>query len=536
MGSIIDINNLSVSFHTEKGIYEAVKGSTFKINRGECVALVGESGAGKSVTAHSILQLLPYPQAFHPEGSSIKFKGQELVGASEEELLKIRGNKITMIFQEPMTSLNPLHPILKQVSESLILHQGLGQAEADLKSLELLHIVQLAEAERRRNALPHELSGGQRQRVMIAMALANRPELLIADEPTTALDVTIQAEILKPLAELQKKFEMSMLLITHDLGIVRKISHRCCIMTNGEIVEKGNVKDIFKEPGHEYTKKLLGSEPRGNPLSTPDKTKAIVEGKNIKVYFTIKKSFFGKPKQQVKAVDDISLNIYEGETLGLVGESGSGKTTYALAILKLLESEGEIIFTGRNISNLKIKAMRPLRKEIQIVFQDPFGSLNPRLSISKIVGEGLLVHKIGKTKEEHEKLIDNVLVEVGMDPETKHRYPHEFSGGQRQRISIARALILQPKLLILDEPTSSLDLTVQAQIVDLLRTIQLKYKISYLFISHDLRVVKAMSHRIAIMEKGKMIEQGPADQIFEAPKHPYTKKLIQAAFASPLNN
>ena len=527
--SLLKVKNLSVSFRTENGLLNAVRNISFSIDKGESLALVGESGAGKSVTAYSILQLLPYPQAFHPAGSII-FKGEEILNAKNKILRKIRGNQISMIFQEPMTSLNPLHSIVKQVAESLIIHKGKSKTKAEERACELLHLVQLPEVDRRKNALPHELSGGQRQRVMIAMALANEPDLLIADEPTTALDVTIQAEILKLLSSLKQELNMALLLITHDLGIVRKVAKRCCVMTEGQIVEQGSVETIFKSPKHGYTKTFIASEPSGKPRSIPDKTYQIILAENLKVHFPLNTNFLGKPKQWIKAVDDVSISINKGETLGLVGESGSGKSTLALAVLRLISSKGKIVFSGKEIQDKKSRELRRLRKNMQIVFQDPFGSLNPRMSIEQIVGEGLSVHTIVNDKEENIRLINMVLEEVGLDKNSKNRYPHEFSGGQRQRISIARALILKPDLLILDEPTSSLDLSVQAQIIDLLREIQERYNIAYLFISHDLRVVSALSHKVAIMKDGKIIECGPTEEIFKNPKSTYTKDLLNAAF------
>lgn len=527
--SLLEIKDLSVSFHTENGVLEAVKNISFSIDKGESVALVGESGAGKSATAHSILKLLPYPQAFHPSGS-IMFKGEDLLRIKDEMLLKVRGNQIGMIFQEPMTSLNPLHPVIKQVSEPLIIHKNFSRINAEKKACELLYLVQLPEADKRKNALPHELSGGQRQRVMIAMALANEPELLIADEPTTALDVTIQAEILKLLYELKEKMNMALLLISHDLGIVRKIAKKCCVMTDGKIVEQGSVDKIFNHPQHQYTKTLIASEPSGKPESIPDNTNQIILTEGLKVYFPLNTGFWGKPKQWIKAVDDVSISINKGETLGLVGESGSGKSTLALAVLRLIYSKGKIVFCGKEIQDKKSKQLRPLRKNMQIVFQDPFGSLNPRMSLEQIIGEGLSVHALAKNKKEKDYLIDMAIEEVGLEKNIKNRYPHEFSGGQRQRINIARALVLKPDLLVLDEPTSSLDLSVQAQIINLLRKIQNKHNIAYLFISHDLRVVRALSHKVAIMKDGKIIEYGLTEDIFLNPRFDYTTNLLKAAF------
>ncbi|MBN1411753.1 MAG: ABC transporter ATP-binding protein [Spirochaetales bacterium] len=527
---MLEVKDLSVAFHTEKGEFQAVDSISFTIDKGEILALVGESGAGKSVTAFSILQLLPYPQAFHPSGS-ILFHGREVLGARDADLRQIRGNKVTMIFQEPMTSLNPLHTVLKQVRESIIIHQGLSDRQATEKAFELFRIVQLPDIEKRPKAYPHELSGGQRQRVMIAMALANQPDLLIADEPTTALDVTIQAEILNLLKELRRKLGMGLLIITHDLTIVRKIADNCCIMKEGKIVERGPVARVFKSPEHEYTKMLLDSEPKGAPHATPSMDKPVLLADNLSVTFPIGKNLMGRPKSLLKAVDSVNIKIHEAETIGVVGESGSGKTTLALAALRLIRSRGSIVFLGGEIQGLKSRQVRPLRKKMQIVFQDPFGSLNPRFTIAQIIEEGLLAHKMVKDKVARRKLIAEVLEEVGIEPENMDRYPYEFSGGQRQRISIARALILKPELIILDEPTSSLDLSVQAQVLELLKKIQEKHRIAYLFISHDLKVVRSMSHSIVIMEKGKIVEYGPAEKVFTSPAHPYTQKLLEAALA-----
>jgi microcin C transport system ATP-binding protein len=527
--SLIEIVDLSVGFHTHRGDNLVVDHVSFSINKGACLALVGESGAGKSVSAHSILRLLPYPTAFHPSGK-ILYSGTDLLALPEPELQKIRGHRIAMIFQEPMTSLNPLHPIVKQVAEALQIHQGLDWHRARTRTLELFNLVQLSEGLERAQALPHELSGGQRQRVMIAMALANNPDLLIADEPTTALDVTIQAEILNLLKDLQGKLGMALLLITHDLGIVRKVADTAAIMTKGRIVEAGAVETIFARPSHEYTKTLLASEPGGAPLPSNQEPAELARVEHLSVRFTLKKNLLGQPVKTVTAVNDASLSIGAGQTLGLVGESGSGKTTLGLALLRLIKSEGTIVFMGQNIQGMKSRALRPRRREMQIVFQDPFGSLNPRLTIGQIVGEGLQAHGIGRDRTAREPLIREALSETGIDPGLIDRYPHEFSGGQRQRISVARALVLKPRLIVLDEPTSSLDLTVQAQIVELLRKIQSSHGLAYIFISHDLRVVRALSHRIAVMEKGRIVEQGPADDLFINPRELYTRNLIAASF------
>jgi microcin C transport system ATP-binding protein len=527
---LLQVADLGVTFDMPGGAVEAVKGASFAIDKGETVALVGESGSGKSVTALSVLQLLPYPLARHPAGSSVRFKGRELVGASREVLQDVRGDEISMIFQEPMTSLNPLHKVEKQINETLFLHKGLTAEAARARTLELLDLVGIQEPEKRLNAYPHELSGGQRQRVMIAMALANEPDLLIADEPTTALDVTIQAQILKLLKELQQKLGMAMLLITHDLSIVRKMADRVSVMTRGEIVEQGDVEDIFERPQHPYTRKLLAAEPSGEPLSAAADAPMVMEGENVKVHFPIKAGILKRTVDYVRAVDGISVKVREGHTVGVVGESGSGKTTLGLALLRLLSSSGEIRFKGARIQDLKSKSLRPLRREMQVVFQDPYGSLSPRLSIGQIVEEGLKVHDLGRSPEEREAMIVAALEEVGLDPDSRHRYPHEFSGGQRQRVAIARAMVLKPRFVVLDEPTSALDMSVQAQIVDLLRALQEKHRLAYMFISHDLKVVRALADEVIVMKDGRVVEHGPAERIFEAPGEPYTQALMKAAF------
>ncbi len=526
--NLLKVHDLSVSFRTSGKIVEAVKKISFAIKKGETFALVGESGAGKSVTALSIMNLLPR-MAFFPSGS-IVFHNHELMGVSDLVLREIRGNRITMIFQEPMTSLNPLHTIEKQVSESLILHQGYSREEAREKVLELLKLVQLPEAEERLNAYPHQLSGGQRQRVMIAMAIANNPELLIADEPTTALDVTIQAEILDLLKSLQSRFHMSLFLITHDLMVVKKVSDRVAVMKDGEIVELGKVHEIFYNPKHQYTKYLLASEPKGAPEEKSIKSSVVVRSNNLKVHYPVYRGIFRRIKGYIKAVNGITVTIREGQTVGLVGESGSGKTTFGLAILRLISSDGSIHFVGKEIQKLKSKSLRPFRKEMQVIFQDPYESLNPRLTVGQIIEEGLRVHGIGKTREERDILISNVLKEVGLETSYRYRYPHEFSGGERQRVSIARALVLKPRFLVLDEPTSALDRSIQTQIIDLLLELQMKYNLAYLFISHDLRVVRALSHEIVVIRDGNVVEHGPTEDIFKRPKHPYTKTLIKASF------
>ena len=524
--SFLKIENLAVSFKGQA----AVHGASLHIEPGETLALVGESGSGKSVTALSIMQLLPYPTASHSANSSILFQGEQIIGASKETLQRIRGNDISMIFQEPMTSLNPLHSVEKQINEVLLLHQGMDAKQARARTLELLDLVGLDQVEKRLGAYPHQLSGGQRQRVMIAMALANNPELLIADEPTTALDVTIQAQILQLLRDLQTKLGMAILFITHDLGIVRKIAHRVCVMQAGEIVESGDVTRVFESPQHAYTQSLLSAEPKGEPVTVSEDAPTVLKGDDIKVWFPIKAGLLRRTIDNVKAVDGISVTVREGHTLGVVGESGSGKTTLGLALLRLQKSEGDINYLTQAIDKFNSAEMRPLRREMQIVFQDPYGSLSPRMSVAQIIAEGLEVHSIATEPEEREQLIIQTLEEVGLDPESRHRYPHEFSGGQRQRMAIARAIILKPKLVVLDEPTSALDMSVQAQIVDLLRDLQRKHKLAYLFISHDLKVVRALADEVLVMRAGKVVEQGKAQQIFEAPQHAYTKALMAAAF------
>jgi microcin C transport system ATP-binding protein len=526
---IIEINSLSVDFKTPGGVFHAVKSVSFDIHRGETIALVGESGSGKSVTALSILKLLPYPLANHPAPSSIKFKGEEVLDKGETVMRTIRGARVGMIFQEPQSALNPLHTIEKQIGEVLKIHQRLNGDKLKNRVLELLDLVGLCRLKDRLNAYPHELSGGQRQRVMIAMALANNPELLIADEPTTALDVTIQAQILALLKKLQKDLNMALLLITHDLSIVEAMADRVCVMKNGEIVEQNDTDILFQSPQHPYTKMLLAAQPRGLVKPAEQEAPVLIEGKNIKIHFVKDRNFFGKPRNFVKAVDDIGFTLRKGHTLGVVGESGSGKTTLGLALLRLVHSTGGIVFQGRDISTLSRKSMRPLRSRMQIVFQDPYGSLSPRMSIAQIIGEGLDLHYKSLTLEERDQRIVQVMRDVQMDPDTRHRYPHEFSGGQRQRVSIARAMVLNPEFVVLDEPTSALDVSVQAEIVDLLRILQEKHNLTYMFISHDLRVVRAMAHDILVMKDGKIVESGPAAEIFSNPQQTYTKTLLEAA-------
>jgi microcin C transport system ATP-binding protein len=528
--TLVSVEDLSVDFRGGGGkVVHAVKNISFDIGKAETVALVGESGSGKTVTALSILRLLPYPAASHPSGV-IRFKGEDLMALPLNGLRHVRGNQISMIFQEPMTSLNPLHTIEQQIGEVLKIHRGLSNSAARARVLDLLEKVGIEDPEGRLDSYPHQLSGGQRQRVMIAMALANEPDLLIADEPTTALDVTIQAQILDLLLKLKSEFNMAMLLITHDLGIVRKMADRVCVMTNGEIVERGATRDIFASPQHPYTKHLLASEPKGQPPAADPQAQTILEAKDLRVWFPIKRGFLRRTVGHIKAVDGIDLAVKEGQTLGVVGESGSGKTTLGLALLRLVSSEGPIVYLGDRIDGLDSKAMRPLRRDMQIVFQDPYGSLSPRLSVGQIIEEGLLIQKPDMDPTERRARVSKALKEVGLDPTSQDRYPHEFSGGQRQRIAIARALVLEPKFLILDEPTSALDVSVQAQIVDLLRDLQKRYRLAYLFISHDLKVVRALANAIIVLRHGKVVEQGPARTVFAEPKTDYTKALLAAAF------
>ena len=526
---LLSITGLEVSFRTAGEAVEAVRGVSLEVGRGEAVALVGESGSGKSVTALSVLRLLPFPQAWHPAGR-IEFEGGSLLDAAPAAMRSIRGRRIAMIFQEPMTSLNPLHTVEKQVREALRLHQPIGPAAARERALELLRLVHLRDAELRLSAYPHQLSGGQRQRVMIAMALANDPDLLIADEPTTALDVTIQAQILDLLRELRERLGMALLLITHDLGIVRKMADRVYVMNDGRIVEAGRTRRVFGAPEHPYTRRLLAATPGGEAGPVPPEAGRAMQVGALKVWFPVRRGVLRRTVGHVRAVDGISLEVREGETVGVVGESGSGKTTLGLAMLKLQASEGRIAFLGRPIDALRPRALRPLRREMQIVFQDPYGSLSPRMSVGQIVEEGLRVHGLGDGAPAREALIVEALAEVGLDPETRHRYPHEFSGGQRQRVAIARAIVLRPRFVVLDEPTSALDVSVQAQIVGLLRSLQARHRLAYLFISHDLRIVRAMSHEVLVMREGTIVERGPAARIFRAPREPYTRALVAAAF------
>ena len=526
---LLQVSDLDVTFETPTGSVAAVKGVSFNIHKGETLALVGESGSGKSVTALSIMQLLPYPLARHPRGS-ILLEDRQLIGTPASILRQIRGDRIGMIFQEPMSSLNPLHTVEKQIGETLELHGGYSRGQIRQRIMELLDMVGLTDVEHRLGAYPHQLSGGQRQRVMIAMALANTPDLLIADEPTTALDVTIQAQILKLLKDLQQELNMAMLFITHDLGIVRRVADRVCVMHDGLIVEQATARELFADPQHDYTRHLLTAEPKGAPLAAQPDAAQILQADQVRVWFPIRAGVLRRTKGHVKAVDGISFELRQGHTLGVVGESGSGKTTLGLALLRLEKSSGNIQFMGDELQGLPKKKLRSLRRQMQIVFQDPFGSLSPRLSVGQIIGEGLQVHGLGGDAAEQEALIVDALREVDLDPESRHRYPHEFSGGQRQRIAIARAMVLRPRLVVLDEPTSALDMSVQAQIVDLLRELQDRHQLAYLFISHDLKVVRALSDELIVMRDGKVLEHGPAQEIFQSPSHPYTQALMAAAF------
>ncbi|HEU4839155.1 MAG TPA: ABC transporter ATP-binding protein [Micavibrio sp.] len=527
---LLDVKNLGVDFKTTDGVFNAVKNVSFSIDRGQTVALVGESGSGKSVTALSIMQLLPYPLASHPAGSSIVFEGRdELVGKNDAFMRTVRGAQVSMIFQEPMTALNPLHTIERQIGEVLKLHKRMNDTQVKARVLELLDLVQLPGLKDRLNAYPHELSGGQRQRVMIAMALANNPELLIADEPTTALDVTVQAEILELLQRLQKELDMALLIITHDLSIVEKFADHVCVMKNGEIVEQAPAAQLFAGPEHDYSKMLLAAQPRGVAPAVAANAPMVIEAKDVRVHFPRKKNFLGKITDVVKAVDGVDVTIKAGHTVGIVGESGSGKSTLGFALLRLVNGQGSIRFNGTDISTRGRKQMTPLRQDMQIVFQDPFGSLSPRMSVAEIIGEGLKVHRPHLTDGQRDELVVKVLEDVHLKPDTRHRYPHEFSGGQRQRIAIARAMVLEPKFVVLDEPTSALDVSVQSQIVDLLRELQAKHNLAYMFISHDLRVVRAMAHDLIVMKDGKVVESGSAARIFAEPHQDYTRVLMDAA-------
>ncbi len=527
--TLLEVEDLSVGFRSGQRDTIAVDRISLRIGEGETLALVGESGSGKSVTALSIMQLLPYPAAHHPSGS-ITFRGEQVLGAGPEQLRRIRGDRIGMIFQEPMTSLNPLHKVEKQINEVLILHKGLTESQSRERALELMRLVQIRDPESRLHSYPHQLSGGQRQRVMIAMALANEPDLLIADEPTTALDVTIQAQILKLLKELQHKLKMSMLLITHDLSIVRKVADRVCVMRGGKILERGATERIFTAPEDDYTKELLAAEPSEHERPANANAAEVMRAERVRVWFPIRRGVLRRTVDHIKAVDDVSVQIREGHTVGVVGESGSGKTTLALALLRLIGSKGGIWFKGQAIDALGGKAIKPLRKEMQIVFQDPYGSLSPRLSVGQIVAEGLEAHGIVNLESERDARVVAALEEVDLDPAVRHRYPHEFSGGQRQRIAIARAMILKPKLLVLDEPTSALDRSIQVQIIELLRGLQSAHQLAYIFISHDLKIVRALSDDLVVLREGRVIEQGSAESIFNNPEHTYTRALLKAAF------
>lgn len=526
---LLDIRDLSVAFRQGGKEMLAVDRISFRIDKGQCVALVGESGSGKSVSALSVMRLLPYPAAYHPSGQ-IRFKGQELLQLPERELRALRGNDISIIFQEPMTSLNPLHTIERQIGEILELHNGVRGAAARDRIVELLTQVGIRDPQTRLGAYPHQLSGGQRQRVMIAMALANEPDLLIADEPTTALDVTVQAQILELLADIRKRVGMSLLFITHDLGIVRRIADVVCVMNNGKIVEQGPVEQVFTAPQHPYTKALLAAEPKPDPAPPRPNEKVVISSDDLRVWFPIKRGLLRKTVGQIKAVDGVTVTVRKGETLGVVGESGSGKTTLGLALLRLISSNGPIVFLGRDIQGLRFKEMLPIRRDMQIVFQDPFGSLSPRMAVSDIIAEGLSVHQPKLTEDEREEKVVEALKSVGLDPATRFRYPHEFSGGQRQRISIARAVVLEPSFVVLDEPTSALDMLFQAQMVDLLRELQRKNDLTYVFISHDLRVVASLASHLIVMRHGQVVEEGPAEQLFKNPKSDYTRALFAAAF------
>jgi microcin C transport system ATP-binding protein len=526
---LLEVADLSVQFRVAGHDALAVDRVSFDVKKGETVALVGESGSGKSVTALSVLKLLPYPAASHPSGS-IRFKGKDLLAMSERDIRGVRGNDITIIFQEPMTSLNPLHTIEKQIGEILELHNGVTGAKARERVIELLTQVGIPDPAGRLASYPHQLSGGQRQRVMIAMALANEPDLLIADEPTTALDVTVQAQILKLLKDIQQRLGMSMLFITHDLGIVRKLADRVCVMNQGKIVEQGAVERVFTSPQHPYTRALLAAEPKPDPAPLQPDAPVVVKTDDLKVWFPIRRGVLRKTVGHIKAVDGVSIAVRKGETLGIVGESGSGKTTLGLALLRLISSDGPIVFMGEQIQGLKFKEMRPHRRDMQIVFQDPYGSLSPRMSVADIIEEGLWVHHPHLPDAEREARVVQALNDVGLDPQTRFRYPHEFSGGQRQRIAVARAIVLEPTFVVLDEPTSALDMLIQCQIVDLLRDLQKRRNLTYLFISHDLRVVAALASRLIVMRNGKVVEEGPAGELFKAPKSDYTRALFAAAF------
>jgi microcin C transport system ATP-binding protein len=523
------VRDLSIAFRSSGRETLAVDRVSFDIKKGECLALVGESGSGKSATALSILKLLPYPAAHHPSGS-IVFQGRDLLKLAEREMRKVRGDDITIVFQEPMTSLNPLHMIEKQIGEILLLHRGLTGAAARARTLEVLMQVGIPDPETRLKSYPHQLSGGQRQRVMIAMALANEPDLLIADEPTTALDVTVQAQIIALLKEIQARLHMSLLFITHDLGIVRKIAQRVCVMKDGKLVEQGDVERVFNSPQHPYTQALLAAEPRPDPAPPQPNAPVVLETDALKVWFPITAGLMRKVVGHVKACDGLTISLRQGETLGVVGESGSGKSTLGRAILRLISSEGPIVFMGNQLQGLRFNEMRPFRRNMQIVFQDPYGSLSPRMSVADIIKEGLKVHFPDITDQQRDARVVQTLTDVGLDPSTRFRFPHEFSGGQRQRIAVARAVVLEPSFVVLDEPTSALDMVIQAQMVDLLRDLQKRHNLTYLFISHDLRVVAALASRLIVMRHGLVVESGEAAELFRNPKTDYTRALFAAAF------
>jgi microcin C transport system ATP-binding protein len=526
---LLDVRDLSVAFHQGGKTTLAVDRVSFSLERGRTLALVGESGSGKSVTALSVVRLLGATSASYPSGE-VLFQGEDLLRAPEQTLRGVRGAKITMVFQEPMTSLNPLHTIAQQIGEILELHGARGAEKIRGRIIELLEEVGIPDPSSRLGAYPHQLSGGQRQRVMIAMALANRPELFIADEPTTALDVTVQAQILALLKDLQKRRGMAMLFITHDLGIVRKIADDVCVMQKGRIVEAGSVAQVFGDPQHPYTRMLLAAEPKGEPPAYDSTAPVIAQADDVKVWFPIKRGFLRRTVGHVKAVDGVSITVREGQTVGVVGESGSGKTTLGLAMLRLIRSEGPILFLGERIDGLSSNQMRPRRRDMQIVFQDPYGSLSPRMSVADIVAEGVAVQNPKLDYVAQREIVARALADTGLDPASMDRYPHEFSGGQRQRIAIARAMALEPKFIVLDEPTSALDMSVQAQIVDLLRALQVKRQLAFMFISHDLKVVRALASEVVVMRQGKVVEQGVAHEVFAAPRTAYTRALFAAAF------
>jgi len=529
---LLKITNLHIGFRKAGVVRNVVHGADIALQENETLGLVGESGSGKTVTAQAILRLIPETLIAYPEGE-ITFRDRKILSMSGTELLGIRGNEIGMIFQEPMSSLNPLHTVERQLNETLGLHQGLSGSRASSVSLRWLQKVGLRDPEKRLKSFPHQLSGGERQRVMIAMALANQPRLLIADEPTTALDVTIQAQILALIKSLQRELRMAVLFITHDLGIVRRFADRVSVMHDGRIVETGPTEEIFQHPRDSYTRALLDTEAPGDPPIPDAGRPVLMRTQDLKVWFPIQRGFLRRTTGYIKAVDGASIQIRRGQTLGVAGESGSGKTTLGRAVLRLLRSTGQILFEDLPLNGLKAEQLRPLRRRMQIIFQDPFGSLSPRMSVEQIIGEGLLVHNVGDPREREQKIVE-AMTEVGLDPTERHRYPHEFSGGQRQRIALARALVLKPSLLVLDEPTSSLDRTIQFQVIELLRRLQEKHDLSYIFISHDLKVLKALCHELAIMREGKIVEAGPAREIFKNPQHPYTRELLVTAFQTSL--